>query len=53
MEQMRNHFKILSDLAVGGDHFEDQGVDGRTVLMCTVSSVGYVNWLYFSQDICQ
>jgi len=53
MEQMRNRFKILSELVVGGDHFEDQGVDERTLLICTISSVGCVNWLYLSQDGCQ
>jgi len=52
MEQMRNRSKILSELVVGGDHFEDQGVDER-ILMCTISSVGCVNWLYLSQDRCQ
>jgi hypothetical protein len=53
MEQMRNGLKILSDLVVVGDHCEDQGVDERTILMYTTSSVGCVNWFYLSQDRCQ
>ena len=40
MEQMRNGFKTISDLVMGGDRFEDQGVDERTILMYTISSVG-------------
>jgi hypothetical protein len=52
MKQMRDRFKILSEMLVGGDHFEDQGVDKKKILMCAISGVGCVNWLYLSQDRC-